>query len=66
MFAHNYIVRIYRRDEKNPARIVGVVEEVEAQEKRAFEDFDELRAILETPKGALTRTGGHGFLYDEK
>ena len=50
----SYIVTIYRRDEKNPHRVVGLVESVELEEKRAFRDRDELWGILAKPKNRLT------------
>lgn len=50
MPVHNYIVRIYRHDMRNPRKIVGIVEEVENETKQAFEDFDELKAILCSPR----------------
>lgn len=42
----NYIVRIYRRDHRNSKKITGLVESVEADVKKAFTDFDQLREIL--------------------
>ncbi len=42
----SYVVRIYRRGEADSSEIVGVVEEVESQERRAFKTIDELWAIL--------------------
>jgi len=42
----NYIVRIYRRDADDPRRIVGLVEIVEEQEKKAFTGIEELVNIL--------------------
>ncbi|MBI5755932.1 MAG: hypothetical protein HZA12_03315 [Nitrospirae bacterium] len=42
----NYVVRIYRRDTKNPGLLVGVVEEVGVEGNRAFHNLDELWAIL--------------------
>jgi hypothetical protein len=42
----NYLVRIYRRDEEDPERIAGMVELIEAGEKKTFATFDDLRAIL--------------------
>ena len=43
---NNYIVRIYRYDKDNPRRLVGVVEQVGSQGKRAFHNLDELWTIL--------------------
>ncbi len=42
----NYIVRVYRRDVNDPDKIAGLVELVEAQEKKFFVNYDELREIL--------------------
>ena len=42
----SYIVRIYRAEERNPRNIIGVVEEVGADEKRAFTNIEELWNIL--------------------
>ncbi len=42
----NYIVRIYRRDEKDPQKIVGVMEEVGVKGKKPFKSFDELSSML--------------------
>lgn len=42
----NYLVRIYRRDKEDPDRIAGIVEFIEAEEKKAFATFDDLKAIL--------------------
>ena len=43
---NSYIVRIYRKAENNPRMLVGVVEEIGKMEKRAFNNLDELWAIL--------------------
>ncbi|MBI5193677.1 MAG: hypothetical protein HZA08_09590 [Nitrospirae bacterium] len=42
----NYIVRIYRRDEEDIRKVVGIVEHVGAEEKQAFHSMDELCGIL--------------------
>lgn len=42
----SYIVRIYRRDSKNPRLVAGTVEEVGVEGKKGFGNFDELRGIL--------------------
>jgi hypothetical protein len=49
----SYVVRIYRRDPKDPRRLVGVVEQAgeEASREQAFHDLAELMEIL-----ASTRT----------
>jgi hypothetical protein len=48
----SYIVRIYRRDPKNPRIVAGTVEEVGIEGKKGFGSFDELRGILSAaPRG---------------
>jgi hypothetical protein len=42
----NYIVRIYRCEKNNPRNLVGVVEEVEVEKRKAFTNLDELWKIL--------------------
>ena len=42
----SYIIRIYRAEINNPRNIIGVVEEVGAEEKRAFTNIEELWNIL--------------------
>ena len=42
----NYILRIYRQKRNNPRGIVGVVEEPEKKDKKAFTNLDELGEIL--------------------
>lgn len=42
----NYILRIYRRDEHHPDRVVGVVEDVENGETTPFRNLGQLIAIL--------------------
>ena len=41
-----YVVRIYRRDPKDPGGVVGVVERAGAEGERTFHDLTELMAIL--------------------
>ena len=45
-FSENYIIRIYRRDKHRAHRLIGTVEEVGAEGKRAFETIEELWGIL--------------------
>jgi hypothetical protein len=45
-FRENYMVRIYRRDAEDPERITGLVEFIEAGEKKSFATFDDLKSIL--------------------
>jgi hypothetical protein len=42
-----YIVRIYRFEDKKPFNLVGVVEEVGVEVRKAFSNYDELWNILE-------------------
>jgi hypothetical protein len=56
----DYIIRIYRRDKKNPTLIVGTVEKVGVEGKRAFENFDELWAILTSPPRKESPEKGQG------
>lgn len=42
----SYVVRIYRRDKKEPAHIVGLVEAVKTGEMKNFASGDELSRIL--------------------
>jgi hypothetical protein len=45
-----YIVRIYRRDRDDPQKIVGLVETVGKDDKKAFASRDELIMVLEGTK----------------
>lgn len=51
----NYIVRIYRYDRDNPRRLVGVVEQVGFEGKKAFHNLDELWTILSSAKSKILR-----------
>lgn len=46
MSLRNYILRIYRYENKRPDKLVGIVEEVGAEDKKAFTNMDELWQIL--------------------
>jgi hypothetical protein len=46
----SYIVRVYRRDAKNPRRLVGVIEEVGGEGKQAFNTPDELWQLMTSRK----------------
>ncbi len=46
----SYVVRIYRRDPKDPRRLVGLVERAEARGEQAFRNSEELMAILTVSK----------------
>jgi hypothetical protein len=59
----DYIIRIYRRDSQNPGMVVGTVEQVGAERKIGFTDFEELRLIMGVPRGQTPRReqfNGHG------
>jgi hypothetical protein len=45
----SYIVRIYRRGKKDPRLLVGLVEEVGCEGRKAFTTLDDLWAILMNP-----------------
>lgn len=47
----SYVVRIYRRDAASPQSLVGLVELVEVGKEKAFVNFAELRAILDSKQG---------------
>jgi hypothetical protein len=49
---NSYLVRIYRKAENNPRMLVGVVEEPEVKEKKAFHNLHELWDILNPIKRA--------------
>ena len=51
----SYVVRIYRRDAGSTQNIVGLVELVEVGKEKAFTNFDELRAILDSRQGHADR-----------
>lgn len=42
----SYVVRIYRRDQKNPHKSVGIVERTEGNGAQTFHDLGELMDIL--------------------
>jgi hypothetical protein len=51
----DYIIRIYRRDLRDPRMVVGTVEQVGVKMKKGFTDFEELRVILGVPRGQPSR-----------
>ena len=51
----SYLVRIYRREENNPRVLVGVVEEVGEEEKKAFHNLYELWDILNPAQKELNQ-----------
>lgn len=52
MYVHSYIVRVYREERDNPRLLVGTVEEVGGEGKKAFTTLDELWDILNTDETA--------------
>jgi hypothetical protein len=51
----NYVVRIYRREKNDPRILVGVIEEVGVEGRRAFSNLDELWGILNSTQRGLAR-----------
>jgi len=51
----NYIIRIYRFEKDKPRSLIGLVEEVGIKGKKAFNTYDELWDILNTPEQDLRR-----------
>jgi len=49
----NYIVRIYRHGKDNPNQLMGIVEKVGEEGKKAFTHFEELKEILNVSAPAL-------------
>lgn len=47
----SFIVRIYRYEKNRPQRLMGIVEKVGVDGKRAFTQYDELWEILNPPAG---------------
>ncbi len=64
MHQDDYIIRIYRRDRQNPRMVVGTVEKVGEKLKMSFTDFEELRTIMNVPRGRPSQwedTMDHAF-----
>jgi hypothetical protein len=55
MHEDDYIIRIYRRNRQNPRMVVGTLEKVGEKLKMSFTDFEELRAIMNVPRGRPSR-----------
>ena len=51
MHQDDYIIRIYRRNRQNPRMVVGTLEKVGEKLKMSFTDFEELRTIMNVPRG---------------
>jgi len=55
----SYVVRVYRRDDSDPAKITGIVEVVQTGELEKFADRDELCGVIcRRTKGRRSRPGG--------
>jgi hypothetical protein len=52
----DYLVKIYRREKKDPRRLAGVVEEVGVEGNKAFSNLDELWSILNPSKAETAKT----------
>ncbi len=52
----SYVIRIYRRDEKNPGKAAGQVEFVEQGHVKSFTCVDELMKILGLAEKKAPRT----------
>ncbi len=61
---NTYVVRIYRQEKDTPQFLVGIVEEVGVEGKKAFNNLDELWTILnpggKEPAQLETGTGDGG------
>ena len=42
----SYLIRIYRRDKKNPEAVIGVIEEIGTNKKRSFANLKELSTFI--------------------
>ncbi len=64
----NYIVQIYRRKQNNSRVPVGLVEKVGTQEKKAFNDLDDLWEILNSKERDMSLSSDviSGAYKDEK
>ncbi len=56
----SYIVRIYRRDKKDPAGIVGLVEVVDTGQTKKFMNLDELGIALTRKTKTEKRNASEG------
>lgn len=50
---NNYVVRIYRREEKDPYGLRGIVEDVSTEGRQVFHGLDELVRILAGQHGGM-------------
>jgi hypothetical protein len=53
MYQETYVVRIYRRAQRNAGDVLGIVEIPGSQRQAAFNDLAELAAILAHPRRYL-------------
>lgn len=56
------VVRIYRREDGDPRKVLGILEEVESGKRTAFRDLDELARLLmgrNRPRPKGRGRGGH-------
>ncbi|MGZ3534976.1 MAG: hypothetical protein ACXU9K_07105, partial [Thermodesulfobacteriota bacterium] len=59
----DYVLRIYRREKKDPRILVGVVEEVGVEGNKAFSNLDELWSILNSSRAETAKTKKRDKLY---
>jgi hypothetical protein len=52
----DYILRIQRRGDNDPRRLVGVAEEVGVEGNKAFSNLDELWSILNSSRAEIAKT----------
>lgn len=62
----SYIVRIYREEKDDPRSFVGIVEEVDSEERRAFTNLQELWNILNSIKTRPAQPNNHVLFKTEK
>lgn|GEM_PF-1752957 len=55
---NSYIVRIYRQEADKPSELVGAVEEVGVEGKKAFTNIDELWEILNNGSMSIKKCKG--------
>ncbi len=51
----SYIIRVYRRDLKDPNVLTGIIEIVSRQEKQPFRSYDELWQIMAADNEEMQR-----------
>lgn len=62
----SYIVRIYRRDERDRHKLSGLVEVAGSDEKRRFSSLDGLGAIMSPEKKAGKKGQGRAILQHKR